>query len=175
MKKLFIPIILGTAREGRKSEHVARFVHEYAQEYGFDTQIVDVKEFPFAGTMGSAELKEKWSAIAGKADGFVIVAPEYNFSFPGELKLLLDSIYTEYGNKPLGICGVSAGGLGASRMIEQLKLVAIALEMIPIKNSVHFSHVGEIIDESGAIKDVDAYKKKLGNFFEALAAHVSKK
>lgn len=58
-----------------------------------------------------------------RADGLVIVSPEYNHGYPGEMKLMLDQLYKEYNRKPVGICGVSSGALGGARMVEQLRLI----------------------------------------------------
>lgn len=169
MEKLFIPIILGTARKGRHSKNVAHFVLEYAKEYGFETQLIDTTDFPLNQTQESDELAAKWSAIADKADGFIIVSPEYNHSYPGELKLLLDSIYKEYNRKPLGICGVSGGSLGGARMAEQLKLVSIELQMVPIRNTVYFSKIQELFDDQGKLKDEGVYRERLKAMFDELA------
>jgi NAD(P)H-dependent FMN reductase len=44
-RSLFIPVILGTTRQGRMSEHVARFVlEEIAKREGVTTQLVDIRE-----------------------------------------------------------------------------------------------------------------------------------
>ena len=41
---LFIPVILGTARQGRQSEHVAKFVRaELSNHAGVETELVDVR------------------------------------------------------------------------------------------------------------------------------------
>jgi NAD(P)H-dependent FMN reductase len=45
--RLFVPIILGTARQGRQSEHVARFVFEEAEKRaGVETELIDIRTLP---------------------------------------------------------------------------------------------------------------------------------
>src|SRR3989339_310389 len=146
---MFIPVILGTAREGRQSEKVAQFVLEELRKTGNKTELIDVKDFPFPATGAQIpHLKELQEKII-KADAYIIVSPEYNHGYPGELKQLLDSFYDEYARKPVGICGVSKRGFGGVRMIEQLRPVLIELGMIPIRESVYFKDVREIFDENG--------------------------
>jgi NAD(P)H-dependent FMN reductase len=43
-----------------------------------------------------------------RADAIVVVSPEYNHSFPGLLKHVLDSCLKEYIHKAAGVVGVSA-------------------------------------------------------------------
>ena len=55
-KSLYIPVVLGTAREGRQSIKVARFVHaEFLKRAGIETELIDVKDFIFPRTVPSWE------------------------------------------------------------------------------------------------------------------------
>jgi len=169
MKDLFIPIILGTAREGRQTEHAARYVLEQAGAYGwFQTELLDVRDFVAVGhTLAMGEDKaKKWSDIMTRSDGLIIVAPEYNHGYPGELKMMLDQLYKEYNRKPVAVCG-TGGGLGGGRMVEMLRISLIELQMVPIRNAVYFSNVMNLFDESGAIKD-PAYQDRLKTLFDEL-------
>lgn len=138
--ELFIPVVLGTAREGNYSAKVADFVVGQVAAYGLGTQLVKVGDF---GHVKSDERDKAgpWRELMGRADGLIIVAPEYNHGYPGELKIFLDAIYNEYKHKPLGICGVSKTPMGGVRMIEQLRLVSIELSMVPVRNAVYFSNI----------------------------------
>ena len=163
---MFIPILLGTGREGRQSEKVANFVFGEAKQYGkFETELIDVRDFNLTRTDRTSEEAKKWSVVMSKADGLIIVAPEYNHGYPGELKLVLDQIYTEYARKPLGICSVSGGGFGGVNMTQQLRLVGIELNMVPILETVPFSHAGEEIAEE--------YKERVAKFFDELTWYAS--
>jgi len=84
-------------------------------------------------------------------DGLIIVSPEYNHGYPGELKMMVDMLFSEYAHKPVGICAVSSGPWGGVRMTEQLRLVCIALHLLPIGEAVHFPKVQELFDDQGQL------------------------
>ena len=119
----FVPVILGTARTGRRSADVAKAVATELKNRDFLTELVDVAEFPMTGTNSPVKpgALERFRETVAAADGFVIVTPEYNHGYPGELKMLLDSELDAYRHKPVGLVGVSAGQLGGTRDFEQLK------------------------------------------------------
>lgn len=158
---MYIPIILGTARKGRQSEKAAKFLLGEAIKAGLETKIIDVAEFLVSltdNTKQSLQAK-KLAREINLADGLIIIAPEYNHGYPGELKLMLDILYEEYAKKPVGICGVSAGLLGGARMVEQLRLVVIELKMIPIREALYFSDIYNLFDKNGKIQDKSYYKR----------------
>ncbi|MDD1740323.1 MAG: NAD(P)H-dependent oxidoreductase, partial [Methanothrix sp.] len=75
--------------------------------------------------------------------------PEYNHGYPGELKMMLDMLFSEYAHKPVGICGVSSGPWGGVRMLEQLRLVCLAAHMVPTGEAVYFPRIQELFDDQG--------------------------
>lgn len=175
MNKLYIPIILGTARQGRQSEKAARFVLGEIQKIKeVETELIDVRDFIISVTNNSeeSEIAKKLAEKIIRADGFIIVSPEYNHSYPGELKLMLDMLYEEYARKPVAICGVSSGGLGGARMVEQLRLVAIELHMVPVREAVYFSSVKNLFDEKGIIQD-QSYEAKVKKMADELLWYAS--
>ncbi len=170
MSSLFIPVILGTAREGRRSEHVARFVFNIVEKrISVETAFIDVREYPLMATDDSGEstIAKKLSNITQRADAFIIVSPEYNHGYPGELKMMLDMSDGEYKRKPIAICGVSAGTMGGARMIEQLRSVLIDLEAVPILEAVYFSKIAELFDEKSVMQD-DSYYKRISKMLDEL-------
>ncbi len=168
-KPLFIPVILGTPRQGRKSEHVARFViEEIGKRSGVETELVDVRELDLSTDDAGEGIKDaRFSDIATRADALIIVAPEYNHGYPGMLKHALDSNLKEYIHKAVGICGVSAGPFGGARVIENLLPVMRELGLVTIFWDVNFSAVGKVFDESGKLLD-EAYVKRFDKFFKEL-------
>lgn len=149
---MFIPIILGTSRDGSVSSSVADFVFQYIKELNkFDTELLKVKDFvsiPSTGGSMSKDMHDKWQKTAGRADGFIIISPEYNHSFPGELKLMIDEILKEYEKKPFAICGVSVRLTGGARMMESLKGVISEIRGVSIRNAVYFSRAHKILDDA---------------------------
>ncbi len=166
---MYVPIILGTARKGRQSEKVAKFMLDEVKKAKVYTELLDVRDYRIEATdntQTTQKAKELGKKIS-QADGLIIVSPEYNHGYPGELKMMLDMVYKQYAGKPLGICGVSAGGLGGARMVEQLRQVAVELHMVPIREALYFPVVQELFDNEGKIKD-ESYSERVKRFLEEL-------
>jgi len=107
-RPLFIPVILGTARQGRESEHVARFVLEQTKKRaGVEAELIDVRNLPMRLDDAGEQMKDPaFSATVERCDGLILVTPEYNHGYPGLLKHALDMNLKEYIHKAVGICGV---------------------------------------------------------------------
>ncbi|MCX6680607.1 MAG: NAD(P)H-dependent oxidoreductase [Methanothrix sp.] len=151
---MYIPVILGTARLGRQSEKAAQFMLQKAREAGLECEIIDVRDYRLEATDNTEKSQPALNLAekARRADGFIIVSPEYNHGYPGELKMLLDMLFSQYAHKPVGICGVSSGTWGGTRMVEQLRQVCLAFHMVPTGEAVHFPRVQELFDEAGLLK-----------------------
>ena len=72
---------------------------------------------------------ERWSAKLAELDGLVFVTPEYNHGYSAVLKNALDYAFQQFNRKPAAFVGY--GGVGAARAIEQLRMVAVELQMAP--------------------------------------------
>ena len=173
---MYIPIILGTARQGRQSEKVANFMLAETAKAGLQSEIIDVRDYRIEATdsTGESPQAKKLAEKITKADGLIIVSPEYNHGYPGELKMMLDMLYKEYFSKPVGFCGVSIGILGGSRAVEQLRLVSIEFHMLPIREALYFSTVQNLFDEKGNIKD-ESYSKRVETFLNELIKYANLK
>ena len=147
-RPLSIPVILGTPRQGRLSEHVARVIIEQATaREDVQTELIDVRQLPLTSTDAGEQIKDKrFAETIMRADGLIIVAPEYNHGYPGMLKHALDSNLKEYIHKPVGLCGVSAGGFGGTRVVESLLPVMRELGLVTIFWDVNVSSVGKAFD-----------------------------
>ena len=102
------------------------------------------------------------------ADAFIIVSPEYNHGYPGELKIFLDHFYEELNRKPVGICGVSGGSLGGARMVEGLRLSMIEFQAVPIRNAMYFGKVYDMFNKDGTMIEPDKYAKLMVGMLEEL-------
>jgi len=112
------------------------------------------------------ERAKPWREVATNADGFVVVFPEYNHGYPGELKLLWDMAYDEYKGKPVAMVGVSAGGLGGTRGIENFIPVLVACGMTVLKG-INVSHVKEFREMSNEEK-AEKYDEKVSKMVGAM-------
>ena len=168
-RPLFIPVILGTPRQGRFSEHVARFVlGEVAKRDGVETELIDIRELNFSTMDAGEAIKDpRFSETVMRADALIIVAPEYNHGYPGQLKHVLDSNLKEYIHKAVGICGVSAGPFGGTRVVENMLPVMRELGLVTIFWDGNFSSVQKAFDENGALKD-ESYVRRIDKFLKEL-------
>jgi NAD(P)H-dependent FMN reductase len=168
-RPLFIPIILGTTRQGRKSEHVAHFVFEQTKKRAdVQTELIDVRELPMRLDDAGEQMKDAaFSATIERCDGIILVVPEYNHGYPGLLKHALDMNLKEYIHKAVGICGVSAGPFGGARVIEGLLPVMRELGLVTIFEDVNFGKVQEIFDEEGRLLD-HSYVPRVDKFLNEL-------
>jgi NAD(P)H-dependent FMN reductase len=161
MEKIHVPVVLGTARIDNKSTGVAKAVTDAINgREDVEATLVDVKDHvheavtvPPWGTGGANETPTEWKKIMEKSQALVLVIPEYNHGYPGELKLLLDSLWNDYNHKPVMIVGVSGGTLGAARVIDHIKPVLIELKLHPIKEALHISKAAEAITNEGTFAD----------------------
>jgi NAD(P)H-dependent FMN reductase len=166
---LFIPVILGTARKGRRSENAARLMFEQTKtRAGVETEWVDVAKIPMRLDDAGEQMKDAaFSELVRRSDALIIVVPEYNHGYPGLLKHALDMNLDEYVHKAVGICGVSAGGFGGARVIEALLPVMRELGLVTIFNDVNFGNAGKIFDEEGKLID-DAFIGRSTKFLDEL-------
>jgi NAD(P)H-dependent FMN reductase len=144
---LAITTIIGSTRRNRFSEKPARWISDRsAARDGVRAELLDLRDYPlpffdepisparFHGTYPNS-VAAAWAKKIDEADGYIIVSPEYNHGYSAVLKNALDWTFHEWNNKPVAF--VSYGGVGGARGVEQLRLVAIELEMAPIRHAVH--------------------------------------
>src|SRR5205807_3850378 len=169
MPALFIPVILGTARKGRRSENAARFVFEETKKRaGVETEFVDICNIPMRLDDAGEQMKDPaFSDLVTRADGLILVVPEYNHGYPGLLKHALDMNLKEYIHKAVGICGVSAGPFGGARAIETLLPVMRELGLVTIFEDVNFGRIGTLFDERGKLLD-ENFVRRVDGFLNEL-------
>jgi len=168
-RPLFIPVILGTARKSRMSEHAARVVLGVIEKReGVETELIDIRALPMPVDDAGEAIKDAgFSEKMTRADALVIVSPEYNHGYPGLLKHVLDSCLKEYIHKAAGVVGLSAGPFGGTRGIQDLLPVLRELGLVTIFWDVNFSNVQTLFDGEGKLLD-NAYIRRIDKFLEEL-------
>ena len=143
---MLIQVILGSTRDGRFGERAARWVMErLAERDDMTVELVDLRDYPLSffdqqspmhsrREYASPEI-ERFGSTIDRADGYVIVAPEYNHGYSAVLKNAMDHLFVEWNRKPVTF--VAWGNVGGARAVEQMRLVAVEFEMAPLRNAVH--------------------------------------
>ena len=169
--KLFIPILLGTNRKERQSEHVAKWLLSKVEERGeIETQLFDVRDFHLPYDNYGQEIKEQfpeWRDAIVRADGLIIVTPEYNHGPPGPLKSVLDLLLREYVHKPVAFAAVSAQIWGGTRVIETMTHIVRELGLVITFTDLNFPRVQDKFDAEGKLLD-EAYNDRAKGFLDEL-------
>jgi len=157
-----IQVILGSTRQGRFGEKPARWIYEKLKAMPeVEAELLDLRDYPLPffdepkspamnGGEYASEAAKKWAEKVGEGDGYIIVSPEYNHGYPAVLKNVLDYVYQEWNNKPVGF--VSYGGVGGARVVEQLRNVVVELKLVPVRTSVNINAFWTLLDEKGNLK-----------------------
>jgi len=167
-----VAVLAGTTRAQRESIKAARYVADFARRQpGVEVIFVDPMDFNFPGDGNDPEGKDpRYTEIVGKADAFFIVTPEYNHSFPGSLKRMLDSELALYNHKPVAFAGASDGNWGGVRAVESLLTAVRETGLVALSWDVYFPRVQDMFSEDGSIKDEfrERYERNLGKLFAEL-------
>jgi NAD(P)H-dependent FMN reductase len=152
-ERLNIKVIVGSIREGRISLPIANWVMERAR--GRDDLAVELLDLavwnlpmfaePFPPATGKySEHQRAWAAAIAPADGYILIAPEYNHGMSAVLKNALDTVFAEWGRKPVAF--VAHGGMGGARSVEQLRQVTAGMAMAPLSQAVHLQGAAKMRD-----------------------------
>ena len=158
MSRPHIEIILGSTREGRIGETVARwFTSVSADRDDMTAELLDLREWdlPFVDTPVPPAMRpptdplvRDWADKVAEADGYVLITPEYNHGYPAVLKNALDHVFHPWNRKPVAFVGYG-GPAGGVRAIEQLRQVVVELEMVPLRQQVMINRAYVAFDDEG--------------------------
>ncbi len=172
MEPITLAVLAGTKRVQRRSINAARYVADFARrQEGVEVIFVDPNDFDFPGDGNDPEGKDpRYTEIVRKADAFFIITPEYNHSFPGSLKRMLDSELQLYNHKPVAFAGVSDGNWGGVRAVEALLTAIRETGLVSMSWDVYFPWVQNIFNEDGSMKaeHVERYERNLGKLMKEL-------
>lgn len=158
MKETFnVAIIYGSARQGRFCDTVAHWVVDTLktdQDLSLDLIDPAILDLPAYHVGAEHPAIKELHLVLSEADAFIVVTPEYNHSFTGELKLLIDAAKQQWQRKPVAF--VSYGGIsGGLRAVEQLRLVFAELQAVTMRDVVSFTNARDRFDKDGNPADLE--------------------
>lgn len=186
VERVQVAVIVASTREGRFADTVADwFLGLASRRLDLWIDPIDLARTQLPGRLPArrprdGDYPDEVMAFAeriARAEGFVVITPEYNHGYPGSLKNALDLVNAEWRAKPMGF--VSYGGpSGGVRAVEQLRQVAVELHLVPLRDAVAipmarsaFGDDGAPDDPSGLIADrVNTLFDRLVWWSRALAA-----
>jgi len=156
---------VGSTRPQRNADRVLPWLVERAGARDeFDLEVLDLRDWPlpmFAELSSlngerpepgySSPVVERWNRTIADGDGYLFLTPEYNHSFPGVLKNAIESVFESWAfrNKPAAFVAYSRGLAAGIRAVEQLSLVAIDAELVPLRNTVLIARVESAFAPNG--------------------------
>jgi len=155
-----ITIISGTHRKDSKSLLIAKEYIRILKEQGKEAQLLDLRLLPksFIWDDMFGEHSDEGDAMIEKyiekANKFVFVAPEYNGSIPGIIKVLLDAVDPEkFKGKRAGLTGVASGRFGNLRGLDDLTNILhhLKVEVCPLK--VYMPAIFKLLNADNQIND----------------------
>lgn len=142
---LKIAVIISSTRAMRFADKPAKWFMDIAKtRTDASFELIDLRDFPMpffdevasnAYAPSANEVAQRWQKKIAEFDGYVFITAEYNHAPTAVLKNALDYAYPEWNKKPAAFVGY--GSVGAARAIEQLRLIAVELQMAPTRTGVH--------------------------------------
>ncbi|HVK74798.1 MAG TPA: NAD(P)H-dependent oxidoreductase [Kofleriaceae bacterium] len=177
---LKVGLIVGSTRQNRFADTVVPWVVAgAAARADLQLEVLDLRDHrlpyfdepaPPLYTNGvyTQPAAEAWRKRLGELDAFVATAAEYNHGPTAVLKNAFDSALVEWHRKPIAFVGY--GGVGGARAIEQLRGIAIELQMAPIKHEVNIAmepYLG-VVRDGRTLDSYDYLVQSRTNLFDNL-------
>ena len=179
MSKLKIGIIISTTRATRFGDRPAQWIYDLlAKRDDMTAEIVDLRDYPMpffdeiasnAGAPSQNEVAQRWQKKVAEFDGYIFVTAEYNRAIPAVLKNALDYAYPEWNRKAAAFVGY--GSVGAARAVEQLRLIAVELQMAPTRTGVHIQGADFLaaLQQGRPLEDLTYLKANATDMLDQLA------
>lgn len=146
-------IISGTNRIGSHTEKVALAYHKILKEKNIDAKIFTLKGINVL--YRTPELMDIESEILIPTQKFIFIIPEYNGSYPGVLKAMIDNsdIYKVWNYKKALLTGVSTGRAGNLRGMDHLADTLHYMKMNVFYNKLPISVINKVMDKEGNLNE----------------------
>jgi len=146
-------IISATNRIGSHSEKVASKYQLILKAKGINSQLFSLKNLNVLEKNDNFSSAEKEFLIP--AEKFIFIMPEYNGSYPGVLKAMIDisDVKESWWHKKALLVGVSTGRAGNLRGMDHITGSLNHMRIIVHPNKLPLSNIDKLMDEDGTITD----------------------
>ena len=155
-------IISASVRDNRNSHRTALFFETFLKENDYGTaEILDLDKLDFPlfperlKNLKNPDTKvTQFAESIKKADGVLIVTPEYNGGYPASIKNAVDLLYDEWYHKPVAISTNSDGIFGGMQCITSLQFVLWKIRALTVPAMFPVAKLQDTFDEKGVpVKD----------------------
>ena len=160
-----ITIIAATNRPNSNTLKVAKYYQQQLKLKGVESNLFSLEHLPidFLNTdmFGKrSEAFQKIQDLISATDKFLFVMPEYNGSYPGVLKVLIDACNfpDSFYDKKTALVGLSSGKYGNIRGVDHFTGVChyIHLHILPLR--IHIPNIKTELDVDGNLIKEDTIK-----------------
>lgn len=173
---VLIAILSSSVRISRKSDRVALYFQKFITANNIaETELLDLEQYDFPifkerlkNQKNPLESALQFAEKIKKADGIIIVTPEYNGGYPASLKNAIDLLYDEWHRKPIAIVTVSNGVFGGTQVLASLQFTLWKIRattvtaMFPVRSVQDtFTEIGDAVDEINTNKLASIFIEEL--------------
>jgi chromate reductase, NAD(P)H dehydrogenase (quinone) len=153
-----ITIIAGTNRKGSNSKKVALQYQKLLAEKNIESKLLALEDEDVTVKNEHFATLEKEYLLA--SDKYIFVIPEYNGSYPGVLKMLIDNsdVAKVWPSKKALLVGVASGRAGNLRGLEHFTGSLMHMKVNVHFNRLPISSVHNLLNENAEITDAGNLK-----------------
>ncbi|WP_316827075.1 NAD(P)H-dependent oxidoreductase [Pedobacter miscanthi] len=160
-----ITIIAATNRPNSNTLKVAKYYQRQLKEKGVDTHLFSLEHLPIdvlnTDMYGKrSEAFQEIQNMINETEKFLFIMPEYNGSYPGVLKVLIDACNfpDSFYDKKAALVGISSGKYGNIRGVDHFTGVChyIHLNILPLR--LHIPNIKTELDAEGNFNHSDTIK-----------------
>ncbi len=160
-------VFAGSLRKDSYNKQLARILADAAKRQGAEVNYVELNDYPLPLFNEDDEAAEgihpnalTLKKMMNEADGFLITSPEYNGSYSGVLKNMIDwasrqaegeGILESFKNKYAAIFATSPGAFGGLRGLSQLRLLLSGIGTTILADQIAIPKAGEAFDDNGQL------------------------
>lgn len=147
-------IISGASRTGSNTLRIARFYQQFLAEHAGPVKLLDLTRHAVHNRDAAFLDMEQEYLIPARR--FIFISPEYNGSYSGVLKCLIDhsDVKACWHHKKALLTGVATGRAGNLRGMEHLTGSLMHMKMHVHPHRLPISRVDQLLNDEGELTDV---------------------